>query len=65
MEIRKPSDSFKTEAVKQIGITALRTESDSQCRRLNNTRKLKESIDAVWGLSAEALCLNTWPNRLS
>lgn len=56
---------FKTEAVKQIGITALRTESDSRCRGLNNRMRLKEPIDVVWGLSAEALCLNMWPNRLS
>lgn len=56
---------FRTEAVKQIGITALRTESNSRCRGLNNRIRLKEPIDGVWGLLAEALCLNTWPNRLS
>lgn len=27
---------FKTEAIKQMGITALRTESNSQCRGRNN-----------------------------
>jgi hypothetical protein len=49
---------FKTEAIKQIGITMLRTESNSQCRGLNSRMWVKEPIDVVWGLLAEALCLN-------
>lgn len=50
---------FKTEAIKQMGITALRTESNSQCRGRNNRMRIKGSIDVGWGLLVEALCLNT------
>lgn len=49
---------FKTEAIKQMGITALRRESNSQGRGPNNRMGLGEPIDVGWGLSAEALGLN-------